>query len=504
MSESLPIISIAGRRNVGKSTLFNALLHSKIAIVDDMPGLTRDILTYRLNINGSSYLLSDTPGLDLPPDAVLSEKIISSAQTYLLRSSLVILLLENPNVEPFDLDLINYLRKKGIKTLVAVNKMDTMKDMENMSNFYETGLDDILPLSAKFRINIHLLTEKIEELVPTPHAKEHESDIKIALVGRPNAGKSTMLNSFLGFERSIVSSVPGTTRDSVNDSFTYNDKRIEIIDTAGLRKKSRVLESVEFFSVSRAIDSIKHCDVVIHIIDAKEGLCDTDKKIADIIVESRKPLIIALNKWDAIVKDDHTFEKYKDKLIDKFYRAVDFPIISVSATEKQRLFRLITTALELKEKASRRIETSKLNKALESIVKSGRLPGFGTKYKVYYATQINEIPPRFKLFVNNTDHFRSDVIRFFEKEFQRMMDLEGIPVSITLEGKVKGNPKGKKDSRVGVRLVKGGKVSKGSTGTRISREKRTKKGIQSSKGSVAKKSAKTGKSSKGNKKFRGK
>jgi GTPase len=447
MSNKIPIVSIAGRRNVGKSTLFNALIREKIAIVDDFPGLTRDILAYRVNHGDTSFILCDTAGLDLPKDAELSQKIIDNAHEHLSRSSIIVLMLESPSIAPFDLDMINFLRKMNVPTIAVVNKMDSIEIMENMSNFYETGLADILPISAKFRRNLHLLTDKIVSLLPETIHKIENSDIKIAIVGRPNSGKSTLLNAFLGYERSLVSEIPGTTRDSVNDYFQFEGKRIEMIDTAGLRRRSKMKkDNVEFFSLTRTVDAIHKCDIVVHLIDSEQGLCDNDKKIADEIIKARKPMIIALNKWDLLEKDTKTFEKMKELLIYKFYRAADFPIISISAQDKLRIHKLLTTALELKEKASRRIETSKLNKALEEIALTGRLPGFGTKYKVYYATQIETVPPQFKLFVNNADHFRSDVIRFFEKEFQRMMDLNGIPIIIRIEGKPK-NSRGKRSSR---------------------------------------------------------
>jgi GTP-binding protein len=441
MGNQLPIVSIAGRRNVGKSTLFNALIRSKIAIVDAFPGLTRDILTFRVTHNDQSFILCDTPGLDLPRDADLSQKILANAHDHLQRSSAIILLLENPSIAPFDHDLIALLRKMSVPTIVAVNKMDSPENLENMSGFYETGLSDILPISAKFRKNLDLLTDKVIKSIPEISHHEEKADMRIAIVGRPNSGKSTLLNSFLGYDRSLVSEVPGTTRDSVNESFLFHGKRIEIIDTAGLRKKSKIKEDFEFFSISRTIDAIKKCDIVFHLVDATQGLCDNDKKIADEIIAARRPMIIALNKWDLIEKDTDTFEKFKELLVYKFYRAADFPIISISAKDRQRIHKLIITALEVKDKASRRIETAKLNRALEEIVKTGRLPGFGTKYKVYYATQIDTVPPQFKLFVNNADHFRSDVIRFFEKEFQRMMDLKGVPIVIKIEGKAKNKRK---------------------------------------------------------------
>ncbi|MGL4368596.1 MAG: ribosome biogenesis GTPase Der, partial [Spirochaetota bacterium] len=339
----------------------------KIAIVDDYPGLTRDILTFKVPHPDGSFIICDTPGLDLPKDAELSATIIDKAYEHLSKSSVIILLLENPGTDNFDMKLIGALRKMNVPVIVAVNKMDNDDDLENMSNFYETGFDDILPISAKLRKNLGLLTDKIVAQLPEKKHSNETTDIKIALVGRPNAGKSTLLNSFMGYERSIVSEIPGTTRDSVNEQFTFSGKNIEMIDTAGLRRKAKVQGSVEFFSITRTIDSIRKSDIVIHLIDAQQGLCENDKKIADEIMAARKPMIIALNKWDLIEKDNKTFEEYKELLTYKFYRAADFPIISISAKDKQRIHKLITSALEIQGKASQRIGTGRLNQVIEQI-----------------------------------------------------------------------------------------------------------------------------------------
>lgn len=454
MHQKLPIVSIIGRQNVGKSTLFNSLIRKKKAIVDDFPGLTRDILNYKVMHPKAPFILSDTPGLDLLRDNDLSEAIIANAHLHLERSSVILLLLENPQIEKFDFDLIELTRRLAIPIIVAVNKMDSIEDMENMSNFYELGVADILPISSKFNRNLDLLLDKIASLLPPSQAQEHHADVKIALVGKPNAGKSTLLNSFLGYERAVVSEIPGTTRDSVNEGFQFEGKLIEVIDTAGLRKKSKIKENVEFYSLTRSLQSIKDADVVIHLIDAFTGLTDTDKKIADEIIAETKPIIIAVNKWDAVEKQTNSFEDYKEYLNKTFYRSMDFPIISISAKEKLRIHKLLTTAIEMSEKAKRRISTSKLNLAIETIQNAHRLPGLGADLKVYYATQIDTVPPQFKLFVNNEKKFRPDVMRFFQKEFQRLLDIHGIPVLIKIEGKPKRDGRRPAKPRTGAGTVR--------------------------------------------------
>lgn len=438
MAKKIPIVTIIGRQNVGKSTLFNALIKDKKAIVDAIPGLTRDIIKFTINHNSAAFVLSDTPGLDINDPSELSQAILDNANNYLKKSDVIVFLLESPGLTPFDSDLYDIVRKLSIPTIVAVNKMDSEEDMENMSNFYEIGCSDILPISALGRINIKLLLDKIADALPVKTSSEHkEPDIKIAIVGKPNAGKSTLLNSFLGENRAVVSNEPGTTRDSIDEEFNFFGKRISIIDTAGLKRKSKIKGNVEFYSKTRTLESLKKCDVVIHLIDAVQGITETDKKICDEVMQVNKPLVIAINKWDAIQKDTKTFKNYKEELSFKLYRTDDFPVISISAKEKQRIHDLMKTALDVFEKASRRIETSKLNKIIENIQKRHLTPLVGSSLKIYYATQIDKVPPRFKFYVNKAELFKKDIIRFFQKMLQEELDIKGVPVVIYIEGKKK-------------------------------------------------------------------
>jgi len=444
----LPVVSIVGRQNVGKSTLFNTLLKNKKSIVDSFPGLTRDVISGNITHDSVVFTLSDTPGLDLASSSELSDQIIDNAKGYLEKSDVILFLLENPAPDSFDLELVRILRKLSIPTIVAVNKMDNTSDMDNMANFYETGFDEVIPISAKRKGNINLLLDNIVRYLPVQKTALREPDLKVAIVGRPNAGKSTLLNSFMGFERSVVSDIPGTTRDSVDDSFMYHEKLIEVIDTAGIRKKSKIVENVEYYSFTRTIESLKKCDVAIHLIDATIGLTENDKKISDEIIKSKKPIIIAINKWDTLDKDHKTFDEFKDRLIFKFYRAADFPIISVSAKNKQRIDKLIKTALELGETAKKRIDTPTLNKVVIDLQSKGRIPQLGEKIRIYYSAQIDTVPPQFKFFVNNPELFRKDVIRYFEKSLQDIFELKGVPIIIHIEGK-KGRDDKKSKPRPG-------------------------------------------------------
>ncbi len=435
MSSKLPVVSIVGRQNVGKSTLFNALIKDKKSIVDSFPGLTRDVISHNIVHDSVSFVISDTPGLDLSSSSELSEQILEGARKHLARSSVIVLLLEAPGPESFDHELADIVRKMSLPTIVAVNKMDSAEKMETMSNFYELGFTEIIPVSALRRFNIKMLLDNIVRFLPVKKTAHAEPDLKIAIIGRPNSGKSTLLNSFIGFERAVVSDIPGTTRDSVDEMFTYYGKNVQIIDTAGIRKKSKITENIEYYSFTRTVESINRCDVAIHLIDATVGLTENDKKISDEILKAKKPIIIAINKWDAVEKDHKTFNEYKDKLIFKYYRAEDFPIISVSAKNRQRIDKLLQTAFSLHEKATKRIDTPTLNKVIADLKSIGRIPQLGEKIRVYYAVQIDTVPPSFRFFVNHADYFRKDVVRYFEKALKEALDLEGLPIVIQIEGK---------------------------------------------------------------------
>src|SRR6056297_183075 len=437
MIRGIPSVSIVGRQNVGKSTLFNAIINEKRAIVDEHPGLTRDILSFRVSYKDYSFEIKDTPGLDLAKESELSDNILENARRHLQQSDLIVLLLETPAPRSFDADLVQLVRKLNVPAVIAVNKMDHPEDMDNLVNFYELGISEFIPISALRKKNLPLMMDKIISFLPQKNPEEILSDHDIAIVGRPNSGKSTLLNAFIGYDRAVVSDIPGTTRDSVDEIFKFKGQNIRIIDTAGMRRKRKIQDSVEYYSLTRTIDSIKRCDVAIHLLDATMGITETDKKISDEIITALRPTIIAINKWDAVEKDDKTFDKFKDRLIFKYYRAADFPIISISASNKTRIHKLLETACDLHERAEKRIETAKLNKMLEQIQRSHAMPLLGDTLKIYYATQVDTVPPHIKLFVNNPDLFKRDIKRFIEKTLQEKLNWKGIPVVLSLEGKKK-------------------------------------------------------------------
>jgi len=432
--KELPIVSIIGRQNVGKSTLFNTIIKQRKAIVDEHPGLTRDVVSYMLQYRDVSFIINDTPGLNLEPDANLSEDIKQVAFHHLQSTDVFVLLFEKPDIASYDYELLELVRKFNKPYIIAINKIDHKEDMECLPNFYELG-QEFIPISALHKRNIDLLLDTIVTNLPHRKKKTVEIDCKIALVGRPNSGKSTLLNAFLGYQRAVVSEIPGTTRDSIDETFKFHGKTIMIIDTAGIRRESRIDNTIEYYAVVRSKEAIAKAEIVIHLIDATSGITETDKKIADIIMESHKPTVLAINKWDCIEKDHTTFDKYKDRIIFKYYRATDFPIISISAIQKLRIHKLLQTALEINTRAKQKVETSKINVILENVQKRHIMPLLGGELKIYYATQTSSSPPVIRLFVNKPELFRKDVSRFLEKTLQEALNWHGIPIVFEVSGR---------------------------------------------------------------------
>lgn len=432
--KELPVVSIVGRQNVGKSTLFNTLIKQRKAIVDEHPGLTRDVVSYILNYREVTFIINDTPGLDLEPNATLSDDIKQVAFHHLQSTDVFVLLFEKPDIASYDYELLELIRKFNKPYIIAINKIDYKEDMECLPNFYELG-QEFIPISALHKRNIDLLLDTIVTHLPHKKKKTIEIDCKIALVGRPNSGKSTLLNAFLGYQRAIVSEIPGTTRDSIDETFKFHGKTIMIIDTAGIRRESRIDNTIEYYALVRSKEAIDKADVVIHLIDATSGITETDKKIADIIMESHKPTVLAINKWDLIEKDHKTFENFKDRILFKYYRAADFPIISISALQKLRIHKLLHTALEINTRAKQKVETSKINVILENVQKKHVMPLLGGDLKIYYATQTNTSPPVIRLFVNKPELFRKDVSRFLEKTLQQALNWHGIPIVFEVSGR---------------------------------------------------------------------
>lgn len=444
-----PVVSIVGRQNVGKSTLFNALLKKKLAITEDYPGVTRDVLQARVlhPEKGLDFFLCDTPGLDIERPEALEEAVLENAFRQLSKSDLVVFLLDLREVTAYDSKLIEQFRKdpelNSIPVLFCVNKVDHPEDEEDLDSFYRLGLSEILPISAMGRRNLPLLLEKIAFLLPNAKRRISEEettettpgeDFNLAIVGKPNSGKSSLLNALCGFERAVVSDVAGTTRDSVDASVTFEGKKIRIVDTAGIRKKSDKAEALEFYSYQRTKRTIESSDVVIHLLDALKGFGEFDKKIVSLLQEEGKPFLLAVNKWDTVQdKDSKSFNEYKDRLYSRFPLLREIQIITLSAKEKQRIHKLMEMTLDLAGRAKRKISTSELNQSLRAwMAEAGRSFSANRPPKMLYCTQVSVSPFHLILFVNHVDYFKSNLLSFLKKKLTEKYNLQGIPIRLEL------------------------------------------------------------------------
>ncbi len=448
----VPIVSIVGRQNVGKSTLFNALIKKKLAITEDYPGVTRDVLQARvLNPEkGLDFFLCDTPGLDIERPEGLEEAVIENAFRQLAKSDLIVFLLDLREVTAYDSKLIEQFRKdpnlNGIPVLFCVNKVDHPEDEEDLDSFYRMGLPEIIPISATGRRNLPLLLDKIFFLLPDirrksaatetelEDLKNDQEDFRLAIVGKPNSGKSSLLNALCGYDRAVVSDVAGTTRDSVDTAVTFEGKKIRITDTAGIRRKSDKAEALEFYSYQRTKRTIEGSDVVIHLLDALKGFGEFDKKIVSLLQEEGKPFLVAVNKWDAVPdKDTKFFNDYKDRLYSRFPLLREIQIITLSAKEKQRIHKLMEMTIDLAARANRKISTSELNQSLRAwMAEAGRSFSANRPPKMLYCTQVSVSPFHLILFVNHVDYFKSNLLSFIKKKLTEKYALQGIPIRLEL------------------------------------------------------------------------
>ncbi len=457
-------IALAGRRNAGKSTLLNALIGYRRAITDQISGLTRDIIEEEVHRDPYHFIISDTPGLDIENPDQLESAILERARAYLAETDGIIVLLEAPYLSSFDYSFIDLMRRelKNKPVVFAVNKIDGAELAgEAMEEFYRAGLADAIPVSAKARWNFPALLEalaekipavKIENYTPSKNAlrrktvrskdapEENEQEIpgdgilNLAIVGRPNSGKSSLLNRLSGKEIALVSSIPGTTRDSLDTVIRFHGTEIRIIDTAGLRRVQRLkgeTKDIEFYSMARTDRAIRSADVVIHVIDAKEGITENEKKITDRIIKEGKASVLAVNKWDSVEnKDTSAVKNYTQRIDDFFPMIKHVPKVFISALTGQRLPKLIETALEVKSRLDFRIPTAKLNKMIE--VWNQTFANRANKPKILYAVQTETNPPHFVFFVKSRKSTPDSIISFFENRIRQDYSLGGIPVRITI------------------------------------------------------------------------
>lgn len=433
--ERKPVVAIVGRPNVGKSTLVNRLVGSRNSIVDDLPGVTRDRIYFDVEWQNKVFTVIDTGGIIPNDEDEIMVSIFDQAKIACEEADKIVFLVDGKDgVNPVDYDIAKILRQSGKPVFLAVNKLDNPESYLMVNDFYSLAVGEPIGISALHGSGgvgdlLDIITEDFEAV---DELREEEKRIKIAIVGRPNAGKSSIVNALLNEDRVIVSDVSGTTRDSIDSYITYNGREFIIVDTAGIRKKSKVDYGVEKFAVDRAIRSIRDCDVALLVIDATEGISDQDKKISSIITEAGKGLIIAINKWDLIEdKKSNTINQFDKKLSNDIPFLEFAPKIYISAKTKQRLNQIFDKAAEVYEQSIKRVSTGLLNKVVKELYALNPPATIkGKRLKILYSTQSDIQPPTFVLFANNADLLKDHYKRYIENKLREAFGFFGTPIRI--------------------------------------------------------------------------
>jgi len=427
-----PIIAIVGRPNVGKSTLFNKLVGSRLAIVEDSPGITRDRLYADADWLNHQFTLIDTGGLDPENEHFIAKQVFRQAEIAMETADAIIFLVDGKaGVLEADHTVANMLRKVQKKVLLVVNKIDSPAKHENNAyEFYNLGLGEPIPISAGQALGLGDMLDEVVKLLPTPETGEEEEEIiRVAIVGKPNVGKSSLINRILGEERVIVSDIPGTTRDAVDTPFEHGGKRYVFIDTAGLRRKSKIKENIERYSIVRAISAVERADVCVLLIDAEEGITEQDTKIAGIAHERGKAAIVAVNKWDAIEKETKTMKEFTNKIEVELAYMPYAPKLFISALTGQRVTKLFELIHTVYQNNAMRISTGLLNDVIIEATAVHQPPSDkGKALRIYYATQVSVKPPTFILFVNDSKLMHFSYRRFLENRLRDAFGFTGTPV----------------------------------------------------------------------------
>ncbi len=441
--ERKPIVAIVGRPNVGKSTFVNRLVGSRNSIVDDLPGVTRDRIYFDVEWQNKIFTVIDTGGIIPGDEDEIMLSIFDQAKIACEEADKIIFLVDGKEgANPVDYDIANILRQSGKPVYLAVNKIDNPASLMMINDFYSLALGDPIGISALHGSGgVGDLLEIITEDFEIQEETEQEKIIKIAIVGRPNAGKSSIVNAVLNENRVIVSDVSGTTRDSIDSKVTYKDKEFIIVDTAGIRKKARVDYGVEKFAVDRAIRSIRECDVALLVIDATEGISDQDKKIASIITEAGKGLIIAINKWDLIEnKKSNTINEFSKKITNDIPFLEFAPKIFISALTKQRINTIFDKAQEVYAECTKRISTGLLNKVIkEAYMLNPPQSSKGKRLKLLYVTQTGIQPPHIVIFANNAELMKDHYKKYIENKLREAFGFFGTPIKLSIRERSEKN-----------------------------------------------------------------
>ena len=437
-----PIVAIVGRPNVGKSTLFNKLVGARLSIVDDKPGVTRDRIYGDCEWLGHRFLLVDTGGIEPRADDVILSQMRAQANIAIATADVIVLVTDlRSGVVATDQDVANMLQKSGKPVILCVNKCDSVGAPDpEFYEFYNLGMGDPIAVSAVHGHGTGDLLDAVIAYFPPESEEEEEDDtIKVAVIGKPNVGKSSLINRISGQERAIVSDIAGTTRDATDTRIENQYGKFTFIDTAGIRRKSKVTDAIEKYSIIRARTAVERADVCVIMIDATEGFTEQDSKVAGIALDQGKGCIVVVNKWDAVEKDGNTMREYKEKLAVDFAFMKFAPFVFISAKTGQRVDRLFEQIAYVYAQSTMRISTGKLNEILGAATARVQPPtDKGKRLKIYYMTQASVCPPTFVFFVNNAQLFHFSYQRYLENQIREVFGLEGTPVRFIIRERGEG------------------------------------------------------------------
>ncbi|RKD34322.1 ribosome biogenesis GTPase Der [Thermohalobacter berrensis] len=437
-----PVVAIVGRPNVGKSTLFNRIAGRRIAIVEDTPGVTRDRIYAEGEWLNNYFTIIDTGGIEPDTSDVILSKMRSQAEIAIETADVILFIVDGKaGITSADREVANMLRKNHKNVILVCNKVDTHILPDTFYEFYELGLGDPIPISASQGLGTGDLLDEVIKRFPEDKDTEYDEDIiKVAVIGKPNVGKSSLVNKILGEERVIVSDIPGTTRDAIDTLFEVGEDRFVFIDTAGMRRKKKVKENIERYSVVRSLTAIERADVCLMVIDATQGVTEQDTKIAGYAHENGKAIVILINKWDLIEKETNTYLNFEKEVREKLSFINYAPLIFISAKTGKRVNRVIDMIKTVSNNHSMRISTGILNDIISEAILMNQPPSDkGKRLRIYYATQVSVKPPKFVIFINNKELLHFSYQRYLENEIRKAFGFEGTPIWFQFREKKKGD-----------------------------------------------------------------
>ena len=425
------VVAIVGRANVGKSTIFNRIVGERVSIVEDIPGVTRDRIYANASWLTRDFRLIDTGGIELD-DASFTEQIKMQAEIAIEEADVILFVVNGrEGLTKEDHFVARMLQKSQKPIVLVVNKIDDQAFKDNIYDFYSLGIGEPFAVSGSHGIGIGDILDEIVKIMPEGEEHRDEDEIRFSIIGRPNVGKSSLTNAMLGEERVIVSDIEGTTRDAIDTAFTKDDQKYRVIDTAGMRKKGKIYENIEKYSILRALSAIEKSDVVIAVIDGDQGVIDQDKHVAGNAHEAGKGVIMVVNKWDLVSKDEKTMQKMEKSLREQFKYLDYAPIVFVSAKEKKRIDLLFPMIQEVYANNHKRVQTSVLNDVLIDAQAMNPTTTFnGGRLKIYYANQVSICPPTFVLFANEPQYLHFSYKRYLENRLREAFGFEGTPIHI--------------------------------------------------------------------------